>query len=252
MGSVNPAAVDVAEVEPGIVRVTMQDRAHKNTFTPDLIGGLIQAFAAVAAHPDFKVVLLTGYDNYFATGGTREGLLGLYEGKGQFTDANFYSLALDCPLPVIAAMQGHGIGGGFVLGLFADFVMLSRESVYTTNFMKYGFTPGMGATYIIPKKLGISLGEELLLNAASYRGADLEKRGVPFPVYARAEVPAQALQQARQIAEKPRLSLITLKDHLVAPLREELPGIIAKEVAMHAKTFHQPEVKERIMTLFGT
>jgi polyketide biosynthesis enoyl-CoA hydratase PksI len=251
MGSLNPSAVDVSQVEPAIVRVTMQDRAHKNMFTLDLISGLIRAFETVAAHPDYKVVILTGYDNYFATGGTREGLLGLYDGRGQFTDANFYSLALDCPIPVIAAMQGHGIGGGFVMGLFADFVLLSRESIYTTNFMKYGFTPGMGATYIIPKKLGISLGEELLLNAGNYRGADLEKRGVPFAVYARSEVPGQALQLARQIAEKPRRSLITLKDHLVAPLRAELPGFIAKEVAMHETTFHQPEVKERIMTLFG-
>ena len=148
-------------------------------------------------------------------------------------------------------MQGHGIGGGFVLGLFADFVILSRESVYTTNFMKYGFTPGMGATYIIPKKLGLSVGEELLLNAGNYRGADLEKRGVPFPVYARSEVPGQALQLARQLAEKPRLSLMTLKAHLVAPMRQELPGIIAQEVAMHEKNFHQPEVKERIISLFG-
>ena len=251
MGSLSPLAVDVSQVEPAIVRVTMQDRAHKNMFTLDLISGLIRAFETIAAHPDYKVVILTGYDNYFATGGTREGLLGLYDGRGQFTDANFYSLALDCPIPVIAAMQGHGIGGGFVMGLFADFVILSRESIYTTNFMKYGFTPGMGATYIVPKKLGISLGEELLLNAGNYRGADLEKRGVPFAVYARSEVPGQALQLARQIAEKPRLSLITLKDHLVAPLRAELPGFIAKEVAMHETTFHQPEVKERIMTLFG-
>jgi polyketide biosynthesis enoyl-CoA hydratase PksI len=252
MGNLNAAAVEVAEIEPGIVRVTMQDRAHKNTFSLDLICGLMRAFASIAVHPHCKVVILTGYDNYFATGGTRDGLLGLYEGAGQFTDVNFYSLALDCPVPVIAAMQGHAIGGGFVMGLFADFVILSRESVYTTNFMKYGFTPGMGATYIVPRKLGLSLGEELLLNAANYRGADLEKRGVPFPVYARADVPAQALQLARQIAEKPRLSLVTLKDHLVATLREELPGIIAKEVAMHAKTFHQPEVKERIMTLFDS
>jgi polyketide biosynthesis enoyl-CoA hydratase PksI len=251
MGSLNPAAVDIAAVEPGIVRVTMQDRAHKNMFTLDLINGLIRAFESIAASPDHKVVILTGYDNYFATGGTQEGLLSLYEGKGQFTDVNFYSLALDCPVPVIAAMQGHGIGGGFVLGLFADFVILSRESVYTTNFMKYGFTPGMGATYIIPKKLGMSLGEELLLNAGNYRGADLKKRGVPFPVYTRSEVSGQALQLARQIVEKPRLSLITLKDHLVGPMRQELPEIIAKEVAMHEKTFHQPEVKERIMTLFG-
>jgi polyketide biosynthesis enoyl-CoA hydratase PksI len=251
MGSLNPSAVDVSPIEPGIVRVTMQDRVHKNAFTLGLIVGLMRAFEAIKINPDYKVVILTGYDSYFATGGTREGLLGLYEGKGQFTDANFYSLALDCPIPVIAAMQGHGIGGGFVMGLFADFVILSRESVYTTNFMQYGFTPGMGATYIVPQKLGMSLGAELLLNAGNYRGVDLEKRGVPFPVYPRAEVPGQALQLARQVAEKPRLSLITLKDHLVAPLRAELPGIIAKEVTMHAKTFHQPEVKERIMILFG-
>lgn len=251
MGNLTSTAVDVSAVAPGIVRVTMQDRAHKNMFTRELIVGLMRAFEAIAAHTDYKVVILTGYENYFATGGTREGLLGLYEGKGRFTDANFYSLPLDCPIPVIAAMQGHAIGGGFVLGLFADFVILSRESVYTTNFMKYGFTPGMGATYIVPKKLGLSLGEELLLNGENYRGADLEKRGVPFPVYARSAVPGQALQLAKQIAEKPRLSLMTLKDHLVAPLRGELPGIIAKEIAMHEKTFHQPEVKQRIITLFG-
>lgn len=251
MGNLSSAAVDVSEVEPGIVQVTMQERAHKNMFTLELIMGLMGAFEAIAANSDYKVVILTGYENYFATGGTREGLLGLYEGKGRFTDANFYSLPLDCPIPVIAAMQGHAIGGGFVLGLFADFVLLSRESVYTTNFMKYGFTPGMGATYIVPKKLGLSLGEELLLNGENYRGADLEKRGVPFPVYPRSAVPGQALQLAQQIADKPRLSLTTLKDHLVAPLREELPGIIAKEIAMHEQTFHQPEVKQRIMTLFG-
>ncbi len=251
MGNLTTAVVDVSEVKPAIVRVTMQDRAHKNMFTLELIMGLMGAFEAIAANTDYKVVILTGYENYFATGGTREGLLGLYEGKGRFTDANFYSLPLECPIPVIAAMQGHAIGGGFVLGLFADFVLLSRESVYSANFMKYGFTPGMGATYIVPKKLGLSLGEELLLNGENYRGADLEKRGVPFPVYTRTAVPGQALQLAQQIAEKPRLSLTTLKAHLVAPLREELPGIIAKEIAMHEKTFHQPEVKQRIMTLLG-
>jgi polyketide biosynthesis enoyl-CoA hydratase PksI len=56
---------------------------------------------------------------------------------------------------------------------------------------------------------------------------------------------------ARQLSEKPRLSLITLKDHLVANLREELPKVIERELFMHEKTFHQNEVKERIMNLFG-
>ncbi len=245
-------AVHLQEVEPGIVQVTMQDRVHKNTFSEELISGLSQSFQAIQTHSRYKVVILTGYESYFASGGTQEGLLAIYEGKATFTDGNIYSLALDCKLPVIAAMQGHGIGGGFVLGLFADFIILSRESVYTTNFMKYGFTPGMGATYIVPKKLGVSLAEELFFTADNYRGAELEKRGVPFPVLPREKVKSYALELARKIAEKPRVSLITLKEHLVAPLREELPRVIEQELAMHSKTFHQEEVKERIISLFGT
>ncbi len=244
-------AVDLREIEPGIVQVTMQDRLHKNTFSGELIRGLLQSFESIRADTSCKVVILTGYDTYFSSGGTQEGLLSIYEGKVKFSDVNIYTLPLECEVPVIAAMQGHGIGGGFVLGLFADFVIFSRESVYTTNFMKYGFTPGMGATCILPKKLGIGLAEELLLNAANFRGAELEKRGIPFPVLPRQEVLPYAYQLARQIAEKPRVSLITLKDHLVAPIREQVPGFVKKEEEMHEKTFHQPEVKERITQLFG-
>jgi polyketide biosynthesis enoyl-CoA hydratase PksI len=245
-------AVHLEEVEKSIVQVRMQDRVHKNTFSEALISGLAQSFQAIGANSRYKVVILTGYESYFASGGTQEGLLAIYEGKAAFTDSNIYSLALECKIPVIAAMQGHGIGGGFVLGLFADFVILSRESVYTANFMKYGFTPGMGATYIVPKKLGISLAEELLLTAGTYRGAELEKRGIPFPVLPREKVMSYALELARQLAEKPRFSLITLKEHLVAPLREQLPKVIEQELVMHSKTFHQEEVRERILSLFGT
>lgn len=245
------SVVDLHEVERGICQVTMQDRVHKNTFTDELTRGLVKSFELIQANISYKAVILTGYDNYFASGGSKEGLLAMQEGKVKFSDINIYSLALDCRIPVIAAMQGHGIGGGFVMGLYSDFVILSRESVYTANFMKYGFTPGMGATYILPKKLGFSLAEELLLGAAHYRGAELEKRGVPFPVLPREHVMDHALELARHIAEKPRDSLVTLKDHLVAPLREQLPAVIEQELAMHEKTFHQAEVKDRIIALFG-
>jgi polyketide biosynthesis enoyl-CoA hydratase PksI len=245
------AVVSLHEIEPGIVQVTMQDRVYKNTFTEEFMSCLMEAFASIQENSSYKVVILTGYDTYFSSGGTQDLLLGIYNGKVKFTDGNIYSLALDCKIPVIAAMQGHGIGGGFALGLFADFVILGRESVYTSNFMKYGFTPGMGATCIFPEKLGLSLAEELLLNGGTYRGADLEKRGVPFPVMPRAEVLNYAYELARQLAEKPRLSLITLKDNLVASLREKLPKAIEREIEMHDKTFHQPEVKDRIMSLFG-
>ena len=244
------SAVSLREAASGVVQITMEDREHKNLFSRALIGGLMRAFDA-AAGSDCRVVVLTGYDNYFASGGTREDLLSLHAGAGQFTDASIYSLPLRCDVPVIAAMQGHGIGGGFVLGLFADCVVLSRESVYTANFMKYGFTPGMGATLIVPRKLGIALAEEMLLSARSYRGGDLEKRGVPFPVLPRGEVLPYALALARDMAEKPRLSLVALKRHLVHDLRARLADTVQREVGMHEQTFSQPEVGDRIRASFG-
>jgi polyketide biosynthesis enoyl-CoA hydratase PksI len=243
--------VDVATLEPGIVQVRMQDRANKNTFTEELIAGLTAAFAGLAARADCKVVILTGYDHYFSSGGTQAGLRDLFEGRYQFSDKDLYSLALNCPVPVIAAMSGHGIGGGFVLGMFADVVLLGRESVYTANFMKYGFTPGMGSTLILPKKLGFALAEEMMLTAATYRGEELQRRGVPFAVVPRDAVAGHALDLARTLAEKPRVSLVTLKNHLVAPLRAELARHVEQELAMHAVTFHQREVRERIETSFG-
>jgi polyketide biosynthesis enoyl-CoA hydratase PksI len=165
------SVVTVKEIEPQIALVTMQDRVSKNTFSKEFVSGLIDAFESFRSNSTYKVVILTGYDTYFASGGTQESLLDIYDRKLNFTDANIYSLPLECKIPVIAAMQGHGIGGGFALGMFADFVVLGRESVYTTNFMRYGFTPGMGSTFIISKKLGIALAEELLMGANNYRGA---------------------------------------------------------------------------------
>lgn len=242
--------VALKDLGSGVVRITLQDKDHKNTFSQGLVEGLIEAFEKIKHESQYKVAILTGYDSYFASGGTQESLLYLSEGKGKFTDINLYSLALDCPIPVISAMQGHGIGGGFVMGLFADFVILSRESIYTTNFMKYGFTPGMGATFILPQKLGISLAEEMLLSAKTYYGEELQKRGIAFPVIPRKEMTNYSLDLARTLAEKPRLSLVTLKDHMVAGLRENLHKVIEQELVMHEKTFNQPEVRDRIKSLF--
>jgi polyketide biosynthesis enoyl-CoA hydratase PksI len=248
---VTSAVLDLEEIGPGIVQLTMHDRKFKNTFSYELMGALFEAFEKIRLNTSYRVVILTGYDSYFCSGGTQESLTMLHEGKGKFSDTNLYGLALDCEIPVISAMQGHGIGGGFVFGMFSDFIVLSRESIYTTNFMKYGFTPGMGATYVLPKKLGISLAQEMLTSARNFRGEDLARRGVPFPVLPRVEVLPYAQQLARDIAEKPRTSLVTLKSHMVREIRAQLPAVIEQEVAMHDVTFHQPEVRERIESLFG-
>ena len=251
VGAAAPSVL-VTEVADGVRQIRMQDRQSRNTFSDALCDGLADAFAEVGADAGCRAVVLTGYDSYFASGGTQASLLSLAEGRGRFSDRDLYSLALDCPVPVVAAMQGHGVGGGFVIGLFCDVVVMSRESLYTTNFMKYGFTPGMGATLIVPLKLGPALGDEMLLTAASFRGEDLRRRGVPFAVLPRAEVLERALETAIGIAEAPRLSLVTLKSHLVAETRRRLAGVVRQELAMHELTFAQPEVADRVRRLFGS
>lgn len=244
------AVVKYDEVEPGIIQITIEDRVHKNTFSEGVISGLQEAYRFVDENPRVKAVVLTGYDSYFATGGTKDELLALQEGKMKFTDINIYRLALDCKVPVIAAMQGHSLGGGLVLGLFCDFVVMSRESIYSANFMKYGFTPGMGATYILPQKLGVGLAHEMLLNANSYRGEELKNRGIAFPVVPRNEVLEYAFKQARDLADKPQKSLITLKNHLTSGTKKDLPAIIDIEEQMHRQTIHEEEVKQRVNALF--
>jgi polyketide biosynthesis enoyl-CoA hydratase PksI len=244
-------AVEIRFVDRHVLQIRMQDRASKNTFSEALTQGLMDAFAQVERESEGKVVILTGYDSYFASGGTQQQLLELSDGRGAFSDRALYSLPLLCPVPVIAAMQGHGIGGGFVLGLFADLAVLARESIYTANFMRYGFTPGMGATCILPQKLGVGLATEMMLTANTYRGEQLQQRGVPFPVLPRERVMAHALELAAALADKPRVSLVALKAHLTARLREGLPATVAEEVALHALTFAQPEVKARIASSFG-
>ncbi|GFN30064.1 SDR family NAD(P)-dependent oxidoreductase [Paenibacillus xylaniclasticus] len=246
------SVVELQEVEDGIVLLTMKDTIHKNTFSNELIAALNDAFETVQADERYKVVILTGYDTYFATGGTQEGLLAIHEGKAKYSDTNVYRIALDCKLPVIAAMQGHGIGAGWCMGMFCDFVVMSRESFYTANFMKYGFTPGAGSTLIFPEKFGVGLAQEILFTGTRYSGSDLAAKGIPFPVLPRNEVVPHAIQLARKLSESPRESLIELKNHMAQPIRGKLEATIEKEIKMQDITFvNQHDVKERIQSAYG-
>ncbi len=242
--------IEIKEIEEGIVQIKMQDKSAKNTFSQALMQGLVAAFQEVSNNLKYKVVILTGYDNYFCCGGTKEELLSIHNKELKFSDLKFFTLPLHCKIPVIAAMQGHAIGGGFVFGLYADFAFFSKEYIYTANFMRYGFTPGMGGTLLVPLKIGEPLGSEMLYTAENYSGGQLKELGTKVPVYPQKEVLSKAMELAKKISQKPRKSLVTLKHHLTRELREKLPALIEQELKMHEITFHQKEVAEQIDRLF--
>src|SRR5437588_11952735 len=126
-------------------------------------------------------------------------------------DNRVFQVAWGCKLPVIAALQGHGIGAGWCLGMFADVVVLSEESRYVSPYMNYGFTPGAGATWVLGKKLGWDVARESLLTGGYYGGRELRERGVRVRVVARAEVVEGAMGLAGRMAQQSRRGLVHLK-----------------------------------------
>ena len=237
-------------VDNHIAIITMQDSNAKNCFSMDLITGLNNFFEQVHYNDAVKVILLKGLDSYFCCGGTKEMLMELAQGKGTFADYPFYRLLLDCEIPVIAAMKGHALGGGFAFSTFADIMIMAEESTYASNFMKYGFTPGFGATFIMPYKFGTVLGAELLYTAQEYEGRDLKARNVPIRIVPRAQVDSVAMNIAKDLIQKPKVSLKLLKQHLIQKIKNDLPKAVEQELAMHKVSFNLPVVKENIEKLF--
>lgn len=250
-----PLKTGVMELElfdDGVVLLRMTERDGRNMFTPAFMDGLEEAFARIAGLPEARVVVLTGHGTWFACGGTADGLADLQQGGSRFTDRRIYSLPLECDLPVIAAMQGHGIGAGWSLGMYCDRAIFAAEGIYHSNYLWYGFTPGAGATLIFPHRLGDDLGREVLFTAREYRGRELGERSARVLVKPAREVLGTALTAAHALARKPRAKLLAMKADLAAPLRARLDTVLERELAMHETTFIGNDgVRARIAEKFG-
>ncbi len=240
-------AVELTRPQPGIALVTLRDEENRNMFSPDLIKGVQEVFTNIESDPDTKVVVVTGYGNWFCSGGTPETLQAIRTGGMSFLDDKFFKSLIDCPLPTIAAMQGHALGGGLTFGLYADLLVMADHAYYAANFMEHGFTPGVGATFLFPYRFGPVLGQEMMLTARRYQGRELKARGVSIDIVPKEKVLPKALEMAGSLAKKPILQLKRLKAHVMEPIQNELEGTFRKEQAMHDVVFaehREPSNKE--------
>ena len=247
----NSSVVNMMLHPGGVLVIEMMDKNAKNMFSPELVEGLYEAFEHIKSTAEYKVVVLTGYDSYFASGGTKETLVAIQEGKLKFTDNKIYQLAIKCQLPVVAAIQGHGIGAGWVLGMFSDFVFMSEESHYVSPYMGYGFTPGAGSTMIFPHRIGEDLARETLLTAYQFSGRELKSRNIPVPVLARQLLLPEAMKLANQLSRISREELLAFKQQWTLSLHQELAETYQLELEMHEQTFvGQTETLARIEQKF--
>ncbi|MEQ8765386.1 MAG: polyketide synthase [Planctomycetota bacterium] len=227
----------------GVALLRMQDPAGKNAFGESFVSELVARLEALS-DPAVKCCVVTGSDDVFSAGGDQEVLLDLAEGRRSPYDLTLTRTLLDVPVPTIAAMSGHAVGGGLVFGLCCDMVILAKEKRYGCNFMDLGFTPGMGTTGLLQVACGEYLATEMMMSGRFVRGSELS--GGVNAVLPGQDVLPHALGIARRIAEKPGFALRLLKQTLVAPRRVAFERARVSEALMHAVCFEKPETAQRI------
>lgn len=251
MGRAGNQKTIALEIHNGIALVRMQGKQTRNTFTEDFIRQIESAFDSINKNHTVRAVVVTGYDSVFCMGGTHDQLIDISEGKRTFADAPFlYTGFLNCRVPVISAMQGHAMGGGMLFGLYADIVVMAEESVYSAVFTKYGFTPGMGATYIVEKKFGRNIAMEMLLTAKSYSGGDLRSHGAGIVTVKRDRVLDEAMRIAETVTENPPRIIEKLKQKVSREILSGLLPVIDRELEMHRLTFTKDAVKDKIQKFY--
>jgi 4-carboxy-3-alkylbut-2-enoyl-[acp] decarboxylase len=240
------ARVTVTRGDDGIARIEMHDSDGRNTMSEGFVADLLDAFAGIASWPDLRIAVLFGLPDVFSAGASAQVLHALAQGAIAPRDLLLGKALLDMPVPTIAAMEGHAIGGGLALGLSADIVLIARESRYGCPFMNLGFTPGMGMTRLLEQVLSPAIAHEMLYTGEAFKGAHFQTRGGFNYVLPKADIRPKALDLAERIAGKPRVALVALKQTLALPKRQAFAAAHVAETLMHQITFAQPGLRHFI------
>src|ERR687884_1776204 len=108
----------------------------------------------------------------------------------------FLSL-LDVEVPIVGALNGHAVGGGFGLALVCDLRIGALDAKYGANFVRLGLAPGMAISYLLPRLVGSARASELLYTGRLVDGKEAETLGILNRAVAGEHVLAEAMAIAQ-------------------------------------------------------
>jgi polyketide biosynthesis enoyl-CoA hydratase PksI len=232
--------------DDGIAVLTMRDEKRRNALSARFVEQLTERLTELSADRQAKVCVICGLDEQFCSGGDKQMLLDLASGKVTATDIMLSRAMIEVPIPTIAAMAGHAVGGGLALGLCCDVVLMGEQSSYGCSFMNMGFTPGMGTTRLLQLAVGEYIAAEMMFGGQFFRGRHFNGRsGINYILPAEKVMP-KAMKLAQRIAEKPRASLEMLKRNLSLSKRQLFEQARTDESFMHEISFSLDETKALI------
>ena len=220
-----------------------------NALDAQTFGDLLAALDAIEADPEIAVVIMTGRGRAFVAGADITG----YVDRTTLEYVDFqrlgrlvYDRIERLRQPVIAAVNGYALGGGFELVLAADLVVAADTATFGLPEAKLGLLPGGGGTQRLPRLVGRNKAKELLMTADFMTAEQARELGIVNRV-----VPADKLMTAThaladRILQRAPLAVEMAKQLVNDGLDASLSTAITQEMGMTATLYATADAREGI------
>ena len=254
-----PSTVIESETEPApnleIVRegsiaiLTFVREERLNALDHRTMHELIQVFDELGRDDSVSVIVMTGRGKAFVAGADINGYLDielLDYVNFQRLGRQMYASVEQNPKPVIAAVNGWALGGGFELVLVADIVIASERARLGLPECKIGLLPGGGGTQRLPRLVGRNKAKELLMTGEPISATEAERLGIVNKVVPPEELMDAALAMARTIVERAPQAVRMAKQLVNDGIEAPLDTAITMETGMTATLYKTRDAQEGI------
>lgn len=233
--------------------VTFNRPENRNSMDSETLTDFMHALDQIRKDPDLRCLIITGSGNTFCGGADLRNSL-VTDGSPITPDRlmGFYSAFLGAgqlSIPVIAAVNGHAIGGGFGLALLCDMRVVNKDARLGANFARLGIHCGMAVSYILPRLVGLARASELLFTGRIFTGETAHEIGISNYTVPEDKVLETALKLAREIAESAPVAVQMMKKTIQRGLNWDPVGAAELEALSQSHTFAMADSKEGIQAL---
>jgi enoyl-CoA hydratase len=204
----------LTEVDGGIAVITINRPQARNAVNGDVARGIATAVDELDGSRDVRVLILTGAGGTFSAGMDLKGFLAgdspAVPGRG------FGGIAERPPVkPVIAAVEGYALAGGFELALSCDLIVASETAKFGLPEVRRGLVAGAGGLLRLPRRVPYHLAMEIALTGEHFPAARLHEAGLVATLTGAGEALAGARELAAQVALGAPLALAATKRVIV-------------------------------------
>jgi enoyl-CoA hydratase/carnithine racemase len=229
-------------VEGPVATVTLNRPEKLNPLTFESYADLRDLLAELPHHAGVKVLVIQGEGRGFCGGGDVNEIIGeLITMKApelmQFTKmtGDVIRAMRECPIPIIAKIQGIAAGAGAVVALAADFRVVSRSGRFAFLFTKVGLSGGdMGAAYLLPRVVGLSRATSLLMLGDTIDAETADRYGLVSQLVDDDQLDDAVAALAGRIATGPSLAFAQTKSLLTRELDMSLSAAMELDAMTQA------------------